>query len=274
MLVKTLVEDTVISEDFISEHGLSLYVEANGKKLLFDMGKTDLFVKNAKRLGVDLSAVEYAVVSHGHYDHGGGLGAFLRINDKAKVYVRRQAFETHLALRRSGRKDNIGLDPEHLESGRLILTKAYERVASGMELFSNVIERELYSESNRILLTEREGETVEDDFLHEQNMILTESGKHVLLAGCAHCGIVNIVRRARELTGKPMNVVIGGFHLHNPTSKKSESVEHILQVGEALKKTGAVFFTGHCTGPGPYRILKEVLGERLQPLMSGCVVRL
>ncbi len=274
MLIKALVEDTTLSGNIASEHGLSLYVELNGRKLLFDMGKTDLFLKNAKVMDVDLSKVEFAVVSHGHYDHGGGLYAFLRENQKAMVYVRRQAFEKHLALRSNGKKDDIGLDLTYLQSGRLIWTGEYERIASGVELFSNVMERELYSESNRVLLTERNGITFEDDFVHEQNMILTENGKHVLLAGCAHCGIVNIVRRARELTGKPMNIVISGFHLHNPTSKKSESPEHVLKVGEALKKTGAVFYTGHCTGPGPYRILKEIMGDRLQPLMSGSVVNL
>lgn len=272
MLIKTLVEDTTLSGEVSSEHGLSLYVESNGRKLLFDMGKTDLFLRNAKALGVDISDVEFAVVSHGHHDHGGGLRAFLQENHKAMVYVRKQAFEKHLALRENGRKDDIGLDLTFLQSGRLVWTGEYERIASGMELFSNVTERKLYSESNRVLLTERNGRTFEDDFVHEQSMILTENGKHVLLAGCAHCGIVNIIHRALELTGKPMDFVIGGFHLHNPTSRKSESTEHVIEVGETLKKTGAQFYTGHCTGPGPYRILKEIMGDRLQPLMTGSTV--
>jgi 7,8-dihydropterin-6-yl-methyl-4-(beta-D-ribofuranosyl)aminobenzene 5'-phosphate synthase len=145
MRIKTLVENTSLSGEISSEHGLSLYVESNGRKLLFDMGKTDLFLENAKKLGVDLAEVDLAIVSHGHYDHGGGLSAFLRANRKAMVYIRKEAFERHLALRPDGRLDDIGLDPAFIESGRLIWTGAYERIASGLELFSNVTERELYS---------------------------------------------------------------------------------------------------------------------------------
>jgi len=272
MRIKTLVENTSLSGEISSEHGLSLYVESNGRKLLFDMGKTDLFLENAKKLGVDLAEVDLAIVSHGHYDHGGGLSAFLRANRKAMVYIRKEAFERHLALRPDGRLDDIGLDPAFIESGRLIWTGAYERIASGLELFSNVTERELYSTANQVLFMERNGEIIQDDFLHEQNLILTESGRHILLAGCAHCGIVNILQRARELSGKPMNAVIGGFHLHNPTTKQSESPEQIRKVGEALKKTGAVFYTGHCTGAEPYKMLKELMGEQLQSLSAGSVV--
>ena len=78
-----------------AEHGLSLYIEANGRKMLFDMGQTGLFAENAQALGIDLSLVEFAVISHGHYDHGGGLKRFLEMNSKAPVYISSRAVGGH-----------------------------------------------------------------------------------------------------------------------------------------------------------------------------------
>ena len=104
MRIYTLMEDTACAPDFVCEHGLSFYIEANGQKLLFDMGQTDLFLKNAAALGADLSAVDTAFVSHGHYDHGGGLAAFLKVNDHAPVYVHEKAFEPHFSHKPEGIK--------------------------------------------------------------------------------------------------------------------------------------------------------------------------
>ena len=92
MIIKALTENTSKNENIFSEHGLSLYIETENHKILFDMGQTDLFYKNAQTMGVDLRAVDVAVLSHGHYDHGGGLKKFLEINSTAPVYLSRFAF--------------------------------------------------------------------------------------------------------------------------------------------------------------------------------------
>jgi 7,8-dihydropterin-6-yl-methyl-4-(beta-D-ribofuranosyl)aminobenzene 5'-phosphate synthase len=85
MLVKTLVEDTTRSPLLNSEHGLSIYIETNNKKILFDTGAGNLFLKNARKMGVDIRDIDIAVISHGHYDHGGGLRTFLEENENALV---------------------------------------------------------------------------------------------------------------------------------------------------------------------------------------------
>ena len=95
MIIRILTENTTACPELTAEHGLSLYIEANGLRILFDAGQSDAFAENAQRLGVDLSGVDLAVLSHGHYDHGGGLMRFLELNDHAPVYVSSHAFGGH-----------------------------------------------------------------------------------------------------------------------------------------------------------------------------------
>ena len=108
MIIKTLVENTSISKDFGNEHGLSLYIETNALKILFDVGASKLFLKNAEKLGVNITDVDFLVI----YDHGGGLKNFFKENTKAEVYLHHLAFEKHYAIRPNDKLDFIGLDDE------------------------------------------------------------------------------------------------------------------------------------------------------------------
>ena len=121
---------------------------------------------------------------------------------------------------------------------------------------------------------EQNGEFVADDFAHEQNLIIEENGKCVLFAGCAHNGIVNILRRAEAIAGRRMDAVIGGFHLQSPSLKHSEPPERIRAVGEALLASGSVFYTGHCTGEEPFLLLKQIMNEKLLALSTGGIYEL
>ena len=101
MRITALAENTSVSEKFGAEHGLSLYIETEKYNILFDMGQTELFSENAEKLGIDLSMADIAVLSHGHYDHGGGLKKFLSINDKATVYINRYAFSPIITAKKN-----------------------------------------------------------------------------------------------------------------------------------------------------------------------------
>ena len=269
MRITVLVENTSYSPELRAEHGLSLFVETEQTKLLFDMGRTDLFLQNAERLGVKIDEVDLAVISHGHHDHGGGLGAFLAENKKANVYVHTRAFERHLSLKQGGVLGEIGLNPLLRSSERIIFVGERTEIAPGMTLFSGVNERTLFSRCNDTLYMVKDDAIVADDFQHEQNLILAENGKLVLFAGCAHCGIVNILRRAEEIAGRRMDAVFGGFHLQSPSLKKSEPPERIRAVGEALASSGSAFYTGHCTGEEAFGQLKAILGDQLTAISTG-----
>lgn len=268
MIVKTLVENTSISDQLGSEHGLSLYIETKNRKILFDLGASDLFYKNAKQLGVDLTDVDCVVISHAHNDHGGGLTKFLKINTKADVLVRNIAFQPYYAKRANGTLEEIGLDKSLAENRQIVLTPERYFIDKDMQLFSNISTPYPLPISNEGLSAEEDGQVVPDPFRHEQILVLEEGGKTLLLTGCAHNGILNIVRHYYQLSGKFPDVVIGGFHLSS-RSHGNETDETIRSIGSDLLETGAKYYTCHCTGIGPYHLLKETMGDRIEYLAGG-----
>ncbi|MDD3168045.1 MAG: MBL fold metallo-hydrolase [Eubacteriales bacterium] len=274
MIIKALVEDTTISPELSSEHGLSLYIEANDKKILFDMGAGSLFLENAEKMGVRIQDVEVAIISHGHYDHGGGLKTFLEINKKACVYVHKSAFDSYFSIARGEAPVNAGIDPSLKPHERVRLTDGNLLIDSGLELFSDVTGREYFSSCNDSLYMDHNGSIAKDDFRHEQNLLIREDGETALIAGCAHNGIVNIMKRVYNMNGSYPDAVISGFHLMRSSTKKSEAPEVIEGIAKFLKSTESRYYTGHCTGPEAYRHLKEVLGDRIQYLATGTVIEI
>ncbi|MDR3271556.1 MAG: MBL fold metallo-hydrolase [Peptococcaceae bacterium] len=274
MLIKVLVENTAIAEEFKTEHGLCLYIESAGRKILFDTGASEIFNANAERLSVNLADIDIAVISHGHSDHGGGLKRFLEINQKATVYLQQQAFDRHYARLPDGQLKSIGLDESLREQARIVLTQGHHSIAENAEVFAAVTGRELFSQANNTLMADVHGKVENDDFVHEQNLVLRENGRVFLFAGCAHNGIINIMDRYRELSGKEADYVFGGFHLYNPETKKSEPATFVTQIASRLKACSAQFYTGHCTGPEPYRLLQQILAEQLHDLPTGSIIRI
>ena len=114
----------------------------------------------------------------------------------------------------------------------------------------------------------------QDAFLHEQYLVLEEEEKHVLISGCAHNGILNILDRYREIYGTAPDAVISGFHMSRKPHYSQADLELVRQTGEELRRLPVRFYTGHCTGDVPYGILKEVMGEQLSYVHSGEEVRL
>lgn len=130
MKITTLLENTSARPELSAEHGLSLYIETAEHRILFDMGQTALFSHNASVLGIDLAAVDIAILSHGHYDHGGGLARFLTLNRTAPIYVNRHAFEPHY----NGTDKYIGLDTTLADHKQLVFTDGDALLADGITL--------------------------------------------------------------------------------------------------------------------------------------------
>jgi 7,8-dihydropterin-6-yl-methyl-4-(beta-D-ribofuranosyl)aminobenzene 5'-phosphate synthase len=269
MIIKTLVEDTSISGDLRSEHGLSLYIETKKHKILFDTGQGSLFAENAAKMNVDLSEVDTAVISHGHYDHGGGLKEFIYINSKAKIYLNRKVFGKHYSTGPVGKIRYIGLDQGIVPDERFIFTGDDFIIDEELELFSGVKGKKYIPSGNKDLFKKVGESFLQDDFAHEQNLIVYENGKTLLVAGCAHSGIVNIIEHYRSEKGLLPSHVIGGFHLYNSSAKRDEDPEVVSQISKYLKNTGSKYYTCHCTGIGPYNRMKAVMGENIDYQATG-----
>ena len=268
MLIKTLVENTSISKDFGSEHGLSLYIETKKHKILFDVGASELFLQNAKKLDVNIADVDFLVISHGHYDHGGGLKTFLKENTKAEVFMNRLAFEKYYAIRPSNKIDYIGLDENLKHYKQIVPTSDRFFINNGIQVFSNIILREPLPKSNSGLLKEHKGQRIDDNFAHEQNLVIEEDGKTLLITGCAHNGIINILEHFHMLKGRMPDYVIGGFHLSSRSGGNEDS-DTIDRIGKHLMGTKAKFYTCHCTGIEAYKRLKSVMGNSIDYLSAG-----
>lgn len=274
MKIVTLTENTSVSDAFKNEHGLSLYIETEMHKLLFDVGASGLFAENAKKLGIDLSEVDTLVISHGHYDHGGGLKAFLEINEKAPIYINTRAFENYYSNRVNGEKAYIGLDQELRTNERFVFLQDDFVLDDALCVFSNVRGNRYQPTGNKDLLMEKEGVQVCDDFSHEQNLIIREKDQVILLAGCAHNGIVNILDHMAINYNLYPDHVIGGFHLYNRARKTSEKQETIEAIGKELLNTRAAYHTCHCTGKESYQMLKAMMGNRIDYLSTGSAIEI
>lgn len=257
MKITCLCENTACESKFLAEHGLSLYVEANGRKILFDAGQTDLYLKNAELLGIDLSEVEIMVLSHGHYDHGGGIPSFLDINEKAKVYASEYAFDECY----NASDKYIGLDASLKKSDRFVFTNAYRLISDGIELFSCNDKQLIFPIDSAGLKVKRKEGLVPDVFLHEQYLKITENGKTVLISGCSHKGIVNIVSWFSP------DVLVGGFHFMKQDLNENSCL--LDKSAEELCDFNTKYYTCHCTGLEQFAYLKYRMGERLDYIAAG-----
>ena len=298
MEVITLIEDSTAQSDLTPEFGLSLLIKFNGQLILLDTGGSDQFIKNATALDLDLKVVDIAVISHAHFDHGGGLAHFLRLNPDATVYLHQDAQKSYFTnvdtklpnllnktiyppVKTSHRfSRSIGLDWKALAPyrERLTFVTAPMEIADNLFLLTDVEKKHPLAEGNKFLLAEKEGRLQADDFSHEMVLVIQEDDGLVLFSGCCHSGIVNMIEAVKaRFNDTPIKAIIGGFHLKLQPRKETlagtqKDVEWIAnQVNHhQIQKV----FTGHCTGDKAYTILEKGLGNRIGRLRTGRVMQI
>lgn len=255
MKIVTLVENTTSRCDLTAEHGLSLYIETDGHTVLFDMGASGMFGDNAEKMGIGLNRVDFAILSHGHYDHGGGLQRFFKSNDHALVYVNQYAFEPHY----NAKEKDIGLDPSLKNNPRILTVAPPVELAPGLTL----VTCPLPPADTAGLTVMENGVLQPEDFRHEQYLLIEEAGKRILISGCSHKGILNLMEHFRP------DILVGGFHF-----MKVEDAQALKASAEMLGQYDTRYYTGHCTGEKQYGILKTILLDKLHYLQTGKTVEI
>lgn len=261
--------------NFHFEHGLSIYAEYENQKYLFDTGQSEKFLQNAIQMKIDLTKVDYVILSHGHYDHIDGLPHFLNINKKAKIIVSPFALENEFfsVKKYSTKYIGIGFSSNIIEKGRLIFANKNIDITENLSIISKIVIRFPLPAANRLLFKENGGDKTADDFNHEIIACFKSKDGIVVFSGCAHQGILNILETVND-TFYPLKIktVIGGFHIPESDSENQfETEKELSLLGEMLneKYEDAVFYTGHCTGKKSYKLLKTKLNERLNEIFTG-----
>ncbi len=248
------------------EWGLCLLVEYGEQKILVDSGSSDLFADNLEKLGFHIADVDFAVLSHAHYDHANGFPRFFQENPSARLYLRETA-EANCYARKLIFRKYIGI-PRNLiraYADRIEFVSGDYTVSDGVYLIPHKTAHldRIGKRENMFIRTPDGWRT--DSFSHEQSLVLDTEKGLLIINSCSHGGAANIIREIKStFPDRHIYGLIGGLHLFN------KSDEEIRRVAKEIADTGIdCICTGHCTKDRAFHILKNELGARLSQLQVG-----
>ena len=268
MKVISLIDNESINKNLYKEHGLSLYIEVDNLRLIFDTGSSGNFIKNAIKLSLDLKSIDYVVISHGHYDHTGGLKEFLKLNTKAKVILKKNCVKEYYS-KKSFYYKYIGMDKSLLNNyiDRFLFIEEDYQIDNNIKLITNIDKKNDNSYISRNLFVLEENILKKDNFKHELILTILYKNKLNIFSGCSHSGILNIIYTAStHFQVMSIDTVIGGFHLKSINNNS----EYIYNLSKKLCEFNAnKFYTCHCTGIKPYKLLKSIMKDKISYLSTG-----
>lgn len=255
----SILTNNLSRDGFVFEHGLSIFIEHELYNILFDVGYTDVFIKNAKKLNVDLDKVEYIVLSHGHYDHTGGLRFLDSCKSLKHIYIHKDAFIEKYAKEQKIRYNGIPFKENDLVWTRKYLnkTEGYTKIQPRFYMLSDILHK---NKNTKYYVDDKL-----DDFHDESILILEENNELTLFMGCSHFGVVNGVKAVKEIfPNKKIKNLIAGMHL------SSKPIEEVDLIGKELFNLGIqTIYPMHCTGEKALNYFKEKYKDACVVIKAG-----
>jgi len=271
--ITTLSEDTAGRGHLIGEWGLSFLLEAGSTAILFDCGQTISAVHNADTLNIDLARVSLIVLSHGHYDHTGGLRNILfRIGKEVDIIAHPDIWQAKYAWSAGAPDRYIGIPFQRAElenlGARFKLTKEPIRITESIMTTGEIPMVTDFEQIDDSLFVMEDSDWQRDDLLDDQALLIKTEVGLVVMLGCAHRGIINTLYHAKQLTGvDKIHVVIGGSHLIGVPEKRIWRTIDALKI-LGIKKIGLC----HCTDLPAESLLTSEFGERFFFNKAGSIV--
>jgi 7,8-dihydropterin-6-yl-methyl-4-(beta-D-ribofuranosyl)aminobenzene 5'-phosphate synthase len=271
--ITTIVENTARGKNITSEHGLSFFIETGGEKIIFDTGQGLSFVKNAGILGLNLAQASSIVLSHGHYDHTGGLVKATRITPEAKIFAHPDALISRYSKHKDGSIHEIGMPGDAKEkmfaNTSVTLNEGPTEIPGGLKLTGTIPRLTDFEDTGGDFY--KDLECTEKDSINDDQAGYVETPRGtVVILGCAHSGIINTINYIKKLTGgKKIYAVAGGMHLVNA------GPERITKTVEELRILNIkILAPGHCAGFKPSAILFAEFPEIFAPCNTGTVLEI
>jgi 7,8-dihydropterin-6-yl-methyl-4-(beta-D-ribofuranosyl)aminobenzene 5'-phosphate synthase len=269
--ITILVEDRSSLPELRAEHGISLVLDIDGMQWLFDTGQSSLVVDNARSLGIDLKKIKGIILSHGHYDHTGGLKSVLDETGDVAIYAHPGIFRERFRREKSGKFSPIGIPfSRHLleESGaRFNLAVSGREISSGIYISGEIPRITSFEQGDPLLVVKEGDQSIPDPFLDDQFILIDDDDGVIMITGCCHSGLINSLKKVRELhPRKRIKAIVGGLHLRAADQTKLEKIIRLLEPFAPEE-----IIAGHCTGEGAEAALSHAFGSRFRKMETGTV---
>jgi 7,8-dihydropterin-6-yl-methyl-4-(beta-D-ribofuranosyl)aminobenzene 5'-phosphate synthase len=260
--ITILTDNTAARPDVLAEHGLSLWIEYGQKHILWDTGQTDMLIANAKKLGIALSLTDIIALSHGHYDHTGGLPAVTALVPNAEIYAHPGA-----TIPRYSKKESVHPVGMPSDSVNVLHTKTVRQISSwtqisrGVFLTGPIPRLNMYEDTGGAFFLD--ADCRKEDMLPDDQALVMESEKGlIVILGCAHSGTINTLDYISHKTGqRRIHAMAGGMHLGKASQQRLDGTVKALKQYDVQ-----IVIPLHCTGAGAIQYLKNALSDKIVQL--------